>query len=104
LGVISPYKAKIHLILMFRLAASLPYPLLISLLLALGTAACGKKPDGTPYGVDPARLPEGRHKTASTPIYKQDVPKGAEMNAVTSGAKVGQPAGAALQPQATPGR
>lgn len=89
---------------MFRSAAPLSHPLLLCLLLALGTAACGKKPDGTPYGVDPAKLPEGRHKTASTPIYKQDVPKGAEMNAVTNGAKAGQPAGAALQPQATPGR
>ena len=76
----------------------------IGLVWAALATACGTKPDGTPYGVDPARLPEGRHKTASTPIYKQDVPKGAEMNAVTSGAKVGQPAGAALQPQATPGR
>jgi len=84
---------------MFRATPSLPYALLMSLLLALGTAACGKKPDGTPYGVDPAKLPEGRHKTQSAAsIYKTDVPKGAEMNAVTNAAKVGQPASAALQP------
>jgi hypothetical protein len=89
---------------MRRLFSHPTYAFIISLLLALGVAACGKKPDGTPYGVDPAKLPEGRHKTASAPIYKQDVPKGAEMNAVTSGAKAGQPAGAAFQPQAAPGR
>jgi hypothetical protein len=89
---------------MFRSSVSRPCAFLVGLLLALGTAACGKKPDGTPYGVDPARLPEGRHKAAGTAIYKQDVPKGAELNAVTNGARTGQPVGAALQPQATPGR
>ena len=89
---------------MFRATLSLPYALLMSLLLALGTAACGKKPDGTPYGVDPAKLPEGRHKTAGTAIYKQDVPKGAEMNAVTNAARVGQPTSAAQPLPATPAR
>jgi hypothetical protein len=56
-------------------------------LLVAALASCGKKPDGTPYGVDPARLPEGRQakaKSAAT-MYKQDVPKGAELNAVTNG-------------------
>jgi hypothetical protein len=50
-------------------------------LLVAALASCGKKPDGTPYGVDPARLPEGRQakaKSAAT-MYKQDVPKGAEL-------------------------
>ncbi|MFD1872171.1 hypothetical protein [Hymenobacter bucti] len=71
--------------------------LLATGLLAILLTACGKKPDGTPYGVDPARLPEGRRKVqTTTSIYKQDVPKGAEMNAVTSGARVGQPAAAPL--------
>jgi hypothetical protein len=84
---------------MARISASLLYVFFVSLLLALGTAACGKKPDGTPYGVDPAKLPEGRHKTAGSTIYKQDMPKGAEMNAVTNAARVGQPANASLPPQ-----
>ena len=61
-------------------------------------SACGKKPDGTPYGVDPAKLPEGRRKTISAAPYKQDVPKGAELNAVTNAARTGQPASAAPQP------
>jgi hypothetical protein len=76
-----------------------PAIFLASALLLL--SACGRKADGTPYGVDPAKLPEGRRKAAGTTIYKQDVPKGAEMNAVTNGARVGQPANASLQPQAT---
>ena len=83
---------------MRRAPLSLSYLLFLSLLLTLLTAACGKKPDGTPYGVDPAKLPEGRAKATGTSIYKQDVPKGAEMNAVTNGARTGQPASAALQP------
>jgi hypothetical protein len=83
---------------MRRVSLSLSYLLFLSLLLTLLTAACGKKPDGTPYGVDPAKLPAGRAKAAGTSIYKQDVPKGAEMNAVTNGARTGQPANAALQP------
>jgi len=83
---------------MRRAPLSLSYLLALSLLLTLLTAACGKKPDGTPYGVDPAKLPAGRAKAAGTSIYKQDVPKGAEMNAVTNGARTGQPASAALQP------
>jgi hypothetical protein len=85
---------------MQHLRFSSPAILLASALLLL-LSACGKKPDGTPYGVDPAKLPEGRHKTTGTVIYKQDVPKGAEMNAVTNAARVGQPTNATLQPQAT---
>jgi hypothetical protein len=87
---------------MFRATASFPYAFFLSLLLALGTAACGKKPDGTPYGVDPAKLPEGRRKAQSTTsIYKKDMPKGAEMNAVTNAAKTGQPASAQALGQPT---
>jgi len=82
---------------MRRASQSFLHLLCLSLLLTLLTVACGKKPDGTPYGEDPAKLPEGRAKAASPSIYKQDVPKGAEMNAVTNGARVGQPANAALQ-------
>ena len=88
---------------MFSASPSVRYTFLMSLLLALGTAACGKKPDGTPYGVDPARLPEGRRKAHSTTlIYKKDMPKGAEMSAVTNAAKTGQPTGA--QPLGPPTR
>ncbi|RYY07844.1 MAG: hypothetical protein EOO36_24280, partial [Cytophagaceae bacterium] len=79
LGVHSSYKPKIHLKLMLRLAHLLPRPLAASLLLALLAGGCGKKPDGTPYGVDPAKLPEGRRKTARTTMHKQDMPKGAEL-------------------------
>jgi len=46
---------------MRRLLSHPPYTLFVSLLITLGVAACGKKPDGTPYGVDPAKLPEGRN-------------------------------------------
>ncbi|MGI4741468.1 MAG: hypothetical protein ACRYG7_40395 [Janthinobacterium lividum] len=56
--------------------------------------ACGNKPDGTPYGVDPSKLPAARLAKANssrpTPPAT-DVPKGAELNAVTSGASAGQP-------------
>jgi hypothetical protein len=84
---------------MHRASQSLLHLFFPSLLLTLLTVACGKKPDGTPYGVDPSKLPEGRAKAASTSIYKQAVPKGAELNAVTNGARIGQPTNAA--PQAT---
>ena len=88
---------------MQHLRFSSPAILLASALLLL-LSACGKKPDGTPYGVDPAKLPEGRQKTAGTTIYKQDVPKGAEMNAVTNAARAGQPTPAAAPAAATPPR
>jgi hypothetical protein len=97
--MIATYKPRLHQLFMRRASKSLLYLLFPSLLLTLLTIACGKKPDGTPYGVDPAKLPEGRAKAASTSIYKQDVPKGAEMNAVTNGARIGQATNAA--PQAT---
>jgi hypothetical protein len=70
--------------------------------------ACGTKPDGTPYGVDPARTLAGRHQKAAADSAKRPhdaigMPKGAEVQAVTSAAKAGtpQPAspGAASQPQ-----
>ena len=89
---------------MRRAPLSFAYLLSLGLLLTLLTAACGKKPDGTPYGVDPAKLPEGRQKTSGTTMYQKDVPKGAELNAVTNAARVGQPAAAAAAPQATPAR
>ena len=70
------------------------------LLLTVLGAACGQKPDGTPYGTDPAKLPEGRRKAqAATTIYQKDVPKGAEMNAVTNGTRVGQPSSAPTPPR-----
>jgi hypothetical protein len=71
-------------------------------LLAAALAGCGKKPDGTPYGVDPARLPEGRRAKATAASYKQDTPKGAELNAATNNARTGQPTSAAAL--AAPGR
>jgi len=75
-----------------------PFPasLLATGLLAAALAGCGKKPDGTPYGVDPAKLPEGRRKAkTATAGYKQDTPKGAELNAATNSARAGQPTSAA---------
>jgi len=57
--------------------------------------ACGTKPDGTPYGVNPAKHPDGHLKAKNAPgnsyTTGTGMPKGAEMNAVTSGAKAGQP-------------
>jgi hypothetical protein len=68
----------------------------IGLVWAALATACGTKPDGTPYGTDPAKLPEGRRKAqATTTIYQTDVPKGAELNAVTNAARAGQPTSAA---------
>ncbi len=63
--------------------------------------ACGTKPDGTPYGVDPAKTIAGRQAirdSARRSHYAIGMPKGAEVNAVTGAAKAGtpQPAG---QPQ-----
>jgi hypothetical protein len=59
--------------------------------------ACGTKPDGTPYGVDPAKTDVGRQKkVAATDSvrrshYNIGMPKGAEVNAVTGAAKAGSP-------------
>ena len=59
-------------------------------------AACGNKPDGTPYGTNPAKHPDGHYPTDSIHANSYGtgtgMPKGAEMNAVTSGAKAGNPA------------
>ena len=63
--------------------------------LLLAFSACGIKPDGTPYGVNPAKHPDGHHLADSTRKTGYGtgtgMPKGAEMNAVTSGAKAGTP-------------
>ena len=65
-------------------------------LLLLALAGCGTKPDGTPYGVNPAKGADGKLKNVSRPVNSYGtgtgMPKGAEMNAVTSGARAGQPA------------
>ncbi|MGI4734757.1 MAG: hypothetical protein ACRYG7_06205 [Janthinobacterium lividum] len=80
--------------------------LITGLLLALLTA-CGQKPDGTPYGVDPAKLPAGRRAKANagrpSPLAN-GMPKGAELNGVTNGASTGQTsaAGNAASPQPHP--
>ena len=64
-----------------------------SLLLFL--TACGTRPDGTPYGVNSAKHSDGHLRTdsASDNSYNPaaGMPKGAEMNAVTNGARAGQP-------------
>jgi hypothetical protein len=71
----------------------LPFLVATGLLVALLTA-CGQKPDGTPYGVDPAKLPEGRRAKAAarrpTPLAT-GMPKGAELQAITNSASAGQP-------------
>lgn len=62
------------------------------LLLAL-LAGCGQKPDGTPYGVNPTKHPDG-HPAASDgkryDHYKKGMPKGAEANAISNGGTQGQ--------------
>ncbi|MGI4761608.1 MAG: hypothetical protein ACRYF0_12930 [Janthinobacterium lividum] len=74
---------------------AISYATCAGLLLALTLAGCGNKPDGTPYGVNPAKDPDGKLKANSTPSKPYGtgtgMPKGAEMNAVTSGARAGQP-------------
>jgi len=74
-----------------------------SLFVALLTA-CGNKPDGTPYGVNPNKHPDGHRKTAADSVagygsYEKGMPKAAEMNAVTSGATAGQTPTAGTQAQ-----
>lgn len=63
--------------------------------LLIGLAGCGTKPDGTPYGVNSAKHPDGHLRTDSTPgntyTTGTGMPKGAEMNAVSSGMTAGQP-------------
>lgn len=63
--------------------------------------ACGTKPDGTPYGVDPSKTIAGRQATRDSARRPHDaigMPKGAEVQAVTGAAKAGtpQPAGQPL--------
>jgi len=79
-------------------AASVP-----AVLFLLVLTACGTKPDGTPYGVDPAKTDVGRHKETTTDSARRPhdaigMPKGAEVQAVTGAAKAGTPA-LAGQPQ-----
>ena len=88
---------------MQRLRSVLSTVYLVGALLSL-LAACGKKPDGTPYGVDPAKLPEGRRRKAAAAMHRKDMPKGAELNAVSNGAKAGQPTPAPASGRATPSR
>ena len=63
------------------------------LLLALLTG-CGQKPDGTPYGVNPKKHPDGHAKTADSAArynhYTKGMPKGAEANAISNGGTQGQ--------------
>ncbi|MBO2012831.1 hypothetical protein [Hymenobacter negativus] len=64
------------------------------LLLAL-LAGCGNKPDGTTYGVNPAKHPHGhREETAAdsgrSDHYTKGMPKGAEVNAISNGGTQGQ--------------
>jgi hypothetical protein len=66
-------------------------------LCALLLTACGKKPDGTPYGVNPGKLPDGQPRTAADSIAEahrfrgNKIPKAGELNAITNGARAGQP-------------
>ena len=60
-------------------------------------SACGQKPDGTAYGVNPAKHADGQLKTATDSIPPKEkfrgnkIPKAAELNAITNGARSGQP-------------
>ena len=76
----------------------MPSPSSFATLLALASllTACGQKHDGTPYGINPTKHEYGHRKspadtTRHSDIYVDGVPKGAELNAVTNGASVGQP-------------
>ncbi|MGI4867866.1 MAG: hypothetical protein ACRYFZ_28375 [Janthinobacterium lividum] len=66
-------------------------------LCALLLAACGQKSDGTPYGVNPAKHPDGHLLTAADSAAAahrfrgNKIPKAAELNAITNGARSGQP-------------
>jgi hypothetical protein len=69
----------------------------VTLVLLLTLASCGNKPDGTPYGVNPAKDANGKLKPTAgklplQPAFKGNkIPKGAELNAITNGARSGQP-------------
>ncbi|MGI4821942.1 MAG: hypothetical protein ACRYFV_12095 [Janthinobacterium lividum] len=66
-------------------------------LVLITLAGCGTKPDGTPYGVNPRKHPDGHPKTAAdsvrlrTSFKGNKIPKAAELNAITNGARSGQP-------------
>ena len=66
-----------------------------SRLLLLGLlAGCGSKPDGTPYGVNPAKHTDG-HLHDTTNYARPDhetrgMPKAAEANAISNGGTQGQ--------------
>jgi hypothetical protein len=66
-------------------------------LFLIALAGCGTKPDGTPYGVNPAKHPDGHPRTAAdsvrlrTSFKGNKIPKAAELNAITNGARSGQP-------------
>ncbi|GAB3664552.1 hypothetical protein GCM10027594_32730 [Hymenobacter agri] len=64
------------------------------LLLAL-LAGCGTKPDGTPYGVNPAKVAKEHARDSVDTArrydhYKKGMPKGAEVNAISNGGTQGQ--------------
>jgi hypothetical protein len=70
--------------------------LVAAALFSLLLTACGTKPDGTPYGVDPARTIAGRQQKAAADSARRPhdaigMPKGAEVQAVTGAAKTGTP-------------
>lgn len=77
---------------MRRLVVSSSFLLITGSLLALLTA-CGQKPDGTPYGVDPAKLPAARRAKADSRPSRlaNGTPKGTEPNAAPSEAPAGRP-------------
>jgi hypothetical protein len=68
-----------------------------SVLLLVTLAGCGNKPDGTPYGVNPRKHPDGHPRTAAdsvrlrTSFKGNKIPKAAELNAITNGARSGLP-------------
>lgn len=64
------------------------------LLLAL-LAGCGTKPDGTPYGVNPAKVAQEQARDSADTArrydhYQKGMPKGAEVNAISNGGTQGQ--------------
>ena len=71
-------------------------PFFAAVLCFLLLTACGTKPDGTPYGVDPTKTDIGRHKEVATDSIRRPhdaigMPKGAEVQAITGAAKAGTP-------------
>ena len=66
-------------------------------LFSLFLTACGTKPDGTPYGVDPSKTNAGRHKEALNSARRQRKAIAPPPAAVVDSAKAGPPL--ASQPQ-----